>query len=79
MGKDSANRWLEEIVAVCCLVCAAGPEGDTALPHPYLPFPFVSFPISLSDLGSEDKDSASCPSLFGKVLKDTVILRFVHF
>lgn len=41
MGKVSANRWLEEIVAVCCRVRAAGLGGDTALAHPYLPFPFV--------------------------------------
>lgn len=80
MGKGSANRWLEEIAAVCCLVRAAGLEGDTALAHPYLPFPFFSpSSSSLSDVGSEDKDSASCPSLPWKVLEDVLALRFSCF
>lgn len=43
MGKDSANRWLEEIEDVYYLVRASGLEGDTALAHPYVGFFIFSF------------------------------------
>lgn len=48
MGKDSANRWLEEIEDVYYLVRASELEGDTALAHPYVSFHFFFFLIKLS-------------------------------
>lgn len=47
MGKDSANRWLEEIEDVYYLVRASGLEGDTALAHPYVGF-FIFSLLKLS-------------------------------
>lgn len=47
MGKDSANRWLEEIEDVYYLVRASELEGDTALAHPYVSFHFFSSSSSL--------------------------------
>lgn len=46
-------------------VCAAGLEGDTALPHPNLPFPFVA----LSDLGSEAMTQPAAQVCPGKCWK----------
>lgn len=81
MGKDSANRWLEEIEDVYYLVRASELEGDTALAHPYVSFHFF-FPHQalyhpLRDFESEDKDSASCLGPPWKTLRDILSLKYL--
>lgn len=77
MGKDSANRWLEEIEDVYYLVRASGLEGDTALAHPYAAshfFPHRALYHPLRDSESKDKGSASCLGLSWKTLRDILVL-----
>lgn len=73
MGKDSANRWLEEIEDVYYFVCASGLEGDTALAQPYVSWhsfaPLQALYHPRRDLESEDKGSANSLGLPWKMVQ----------
>jgi len=79
-GKDSANRWLQEIANVCYLARASGLEGDTALAHPHVSSQFAPHQAlyhPLRDSESEDKDPASCLGLAWKMLQDTLVGKYL--
>lgn len=70
MGKDSANRWLEEIEDVYYLVRASGLEGDTALAHPYAASHFFSSSSSLPPSPGLGEQKQRLSQLPGSVLED---------